>query len=189
MDDIQASLGSPAGIVHTVVASSPIRQRSAAAAPPTLLARYHEPMIEILIPGRGDLHLQHLVLDMNGTLATDGTLIPGVAERVAMLKRQLEVVVVTADTHGGVGRLDPSVRVILTSAHSEDGLAPGARLGLRTASAGVRYAEVLGMFRHPKAVAQSQATATQGDPMNKPSKVVQRKHRKKKGKKVSLRHQ
>lgn len=30
---------------------------------------------------------------------------------------------------------------------------------------------------------------SEGDPMNKPSRVVQRKHRKKKGKKVSLRNQ
>jgi hypothetical protein len=48
--------------------------------------------------------------------------------------------------------------------------------------------KVVRTFHHPKA-AESRATETQGDPMNKPSRVVQRKHRKKKGKKVSLRNQ
>lgn len=83
--------------------------------------RYHEPMIEITIPGRGDLHLHHLVLDMNGTLATDGIVNAGVADRVAILKRQLDVVVVTADTHGGAALLerDLAVRAIRLSPGKE----------------------------------------------------------------------
>lgn len=78
-------------------------------------------MIEIPIPGRGDLHLHHLVLDMNGTLATDGIVIAGVADRVAMLKGQLDVVVVTADTHGGAALLerDLAVRAIRLSPGKE----------------------------------------------------------------------
>ena len=36
-------------------------------------------MIEIDIPGYKTLHLEHLVLDYNGTLAVDGVLIDGVA--------------------------------------------------------------------------------------------------------------
>ena len=34
-------------------------------------------MIEIDIPVRGLLHLEHTVLDVNGTLALDGRLLPG----------------------------------------------------------------------------------------------------------------
>lgn len=58
-------------------------------------------MIEIDIPDFGDLQLAHLVLDYNGTIAMDGRLITGVAERLAMLAEMLTVHVVTADTFGG----------------------------------------------------------------------------------------
>ncbi|HBI27990.1 MAG TPA: ATPase P, partial [Peptococcaceae bacterium] len=39
-------------------------------------------MIVIDIPGRGELNLQHLVLDYNGTIAFDGSLIKGVEEEL-----------------------------------------------------------------------------------------------------------
>ncbi|MFZ5918874.1 MAG: HAD family hydrolase [Chloroflexota bacterium] len=52
------------------------------------------------IPGRERLSLRHLVLDLNGTIALDGELLPGVAERVAVLRDQMAVYLLTADTHG-----------------------------------------------------------------------------------------
>lgn len=57
-------------------------------------------MLTIDIPGRGPLELEYLLLDLNGTVAHDGALQPGVASAVAELRRVLEVIVVTADTHG-----------------------------------------------------------------------------------------
>jgi soluble P-type ATPase len=57
-------------------------------------------MIEIDIPGYKKLTLKHLVLDFNGTLACDGTLLPGVSERLNALSGKLNVVVLTADTFG-----------------------------------------------------------------------------------------
>ncbi|MBN2010216.1 ATPase P [candidate division KSB1 bacterium] len=59
-------------------------------------------MIRIDIPGLGKLELKHLVLDYNGTLACDGILLDGVAQRLEQLKNQLEIHVVTADTFGTV---------------------------------------------------------------------------------------
>jgi soluble P-type ATPase len=59
-------------------------------------------MIEIDIPGYKTLHLEHLVLDYNGTLAVDGKLIDGVAEMLAALSTHLEIHVITADTFGQV---------------------------------------------------------------------------------------
>lgn len=41
-----------------------------------------------------------LLLDFSGTLARDGVLIPGVAERIRALAERLRVVVLTADTFG-----------------------------------------------------------------------------------------
>lgn len=46
--------------------------------------------------------IRHLLLDYNGTLAVDGELLPGVAERLRRLAEQLEIHVLTADTHGSV---------------------------------------------------------------------------------------
>ena len=57
-------------------------------------------MIEITIPGGDPLLLAHALLDFNGTLAQDGMLIEGVAERLRSLATQLQIHVVTADTTG-----------------------------------------------------------------------------------------
>jgi P-type E1-E2 ATPase len=57
-------------------------------------------MLSIDIPGHGILELEHLVLDLNGTLTLDGSLIPGVPEALASLEESLHVVVITADAHG-----------------------------------------------------------------------------------------
>lgn len=62
-------------------------------------------MIQVVVPGRGVLEFHHLVLDLNGTLATDGFVPPPVAERVRGLTASLQVHVVTADTFGTAGAL------------------------------------------------------------------------------------
>ncbi|MFV0347894.1 MAG: HAD family hydrolase [Halodesulfovibrio sp.] len=61
-------------------------------------------MLRIDIPGRGPLTLSTLILDYNGTLAKDGTLLDGVAERLQALGPLLHIIVLTADTHGTVAR-------------------------------------------------------------------------------------
>jgi soluble P-type ATPase len=63
-------------------------------------------MIELDIPGRGVLRLQHLVTDVNGTLAADGRLIDGVAKSLLGLRDRLEIHLLTADTHGRQDLLD-----------------------------------------------------------------------------------
>lgn len=62
--------------------------------------------IRLCIPGGPTLRLQHLVLDVNGTLACDGKLEPGVAERLAELGQKLRVHLLTADTHGRQQAID-----------------------------------------------------------------------------------
>jgi soluble P-type ATPase len=57
-------------------------------------------MLEVSVPGRETLRLEHLVLDFNGTLARDGVLIGGVAECIMRLVGMLSVHVVTGDTFG-----------------------------------------------------------------------------------------
>ncbi|CAG9168100.1 hypothetical protein LMG23992_01018 [Cupriavidus laharis] len=57
-------------------------------------------MIELDIPGFGLLTASALALDFNGTLAQDGRLISGVAERINKLADSLRVHVITGDTYG-----------------------------------------------------------------------------------------
>ncbi len=61
-------------------------------------------MIEIVVPGYRAFALEHLVLDFNGTLACDGTLLPGVRERLGALAGCLTIHVLTADTFGMAGK-------------------------------------------------------------------------------------
>lgn len=62
-------------------------------------------MLSIDVPGHGAIRLAHLVCDYNGTLARDGYLIDGVAERLAALAGALQVHVLTADTFGRAKRM------------------------------------------------------------------------------------
>jgi P-type E1-E2 ATPase len=62
-------------------------------------------MLTIDVPGHVMLQLEYLVLDLNGTIAEDGRLLPGVAEAVSRLSLELKVIVVTADTHGTAEKL------------------------------------------------------------------------------------
>ena len=57
-------------------------------------------MLQISIPGRADLRLEHLVMDYNGTLACDGLLLPGVRECMEALSDRVRIHVLTADTFG-----------------------------------------------------------------------------------------
>jgi P-type E1-E2 ATPase len=57
-------------------------------------------MVELEIPGRGTLQIEHLVCDVNGTLAVDGELLPRVAEAIERLRSKLTIHLVTANTHG-----------------------------------------------------------------------------------------
>jgi soluble P-type ATPase len=90
-------------------------------------------MIDITIPGFGELHLAHLVLDYNGTLAVDGKMLPGVSDRLAGLAGRLDVHVVTADTFGlvqsAMGGLDATVTVLPADRQDEAKLAYVRRLG------------------------------------------------------------
>jgi P-type E1-E2 ATPase len=63
-------------------------------------------MIELNIPGRGVLTIEHLVMDVNGTLAVDGILIDDVAKRIGSLRDRLTVHLLTADTHGKQATID-----------------------------------------------------------------------------------
>lgn len=57
-------------------------------------------MLNVKIPGREELVLNHLILDYNGTIAEDGLIIDGIKPRLEQLSEKLSIYVITADTHG-----------------------------------------------------------------------------------------
>ena len=67
---------------------------------------YNKFMIELNIPGRGLVQLQHLVCDVNGTLAVDGQLPEDVKYRLNVLRDRLVLHLLTADTHGRQDMID-----------------------------------------------------------------------------------
>jgi P-type E1-E2 ATPase len=71
-------------------------------------------VIELSIPGLGTYHIQHLVLDVNGTVARDGVLIDGIAERIAELQELLAIHLLTADTYGGQATIDEALGLTAT---------------------------------------------------------------------------
>ncbi len=56
------------------------------------------------IPGFGPLDIRHLVLDFNGTLATDGIVAAEVRSRLKALAEGVAIHVITADTRGNAAR-------------------------------------------------------------------------------------
>jgi P-type E1-E2 ATPase len=69
-------------------------------------------MIELNIPGRGRIQIQHLVSDVNGTLAVDGQIISGVASRLTRLQDRLTIHLLTADTHGRQDEIDRQLGLV-----------------------------------------------------------------------------
>lgn len=68
-------------------------------------------MITLNISGRDPLLFEHLVCDVNGTLAIDGQLMEGVARQLNRLRDRLELHLLTADTHGRQSIIDQQIGV------------------------------------------------------------------------------
>ncbi len=95
-------------------------------------------MISCAIPGRDTIEISHLVCDMNGTLALDGSLLPGVAEAFEQLKDLVEIHIVSADTHGTLSELE---RVLGDRVSHYKRLQPGSE-----AEQKLEYIEALGAY-------------------------------------------
>lgn len=71
-------------------------------------------MLTYAIPGASPIEVTYLVLDLNGTLTDGGRLIAGVGDRLTTLARDVEIHVVTADTHGSAARTIADLPVSLS---------------------------------------------------------------------------
>ena len=57
-------------------------------------------MISIEIPGWGNIGIENIVLDLNGTIATDGKIPLEVKEKITSLVEKIKIYILTADTQG-----------------------------------------------------------------------------------------
>jgi len=76
--------------------------------------------IHLDIPGWESLRLEDLVLDVNGTVALDGEVLPGVAERLAALSVSLTTHLITAGTQGRAAEIAERLGVRLTCIEAKD---------------------------------------------------------------------
>ncbi|MBW1717578.1 MAG: hypothetical protein JRJ77_17480 [Deltaproteobacteria bacterium] len=88
-------------------------------------------VIDIAIPGMGNYEVEHLVLDLNGTIALGGRIIEGVEERLEKLSQKLDITVVTADTNKNAERLlgDLPVSIFIIKETQENDQKLGVVLG------------------------------------------------------------
>lgn len=91
-------------------------------------------MIVFDIPQRGEIAIEHVLLDFNGTVAIDGTLIPGVAGKLAQLASRVTVHVITADTNNSarlqLAEVPCTLEIIGRERQDRAKLAYAERLGL-----------------------------------------------------------
>ena len=59
-------------------------------------------MISVSIPGWGDLDIEYLVIDYNGTCAFDGKMKESVKEMLERVSRYIKVFIITSDTYGNI---------------------------------------------------------------------------------------
>ncbi len=77
-------------------------------------------MISTNIPGWGNMDVENLVLDLNGTIATDGRIPPETKEKINSLAEKLKVYIVTADTQGTAAEETRDINAALVSIGEEN---------------------------------------------------------------------
>lgn len=110
--------------------------------------------LAIHVAGHAELRLEHLLLDVNGTLTNRGALVDGVAERLAALAGTLEIHLLSADTFGTLaqvaGALGARARLVASGEEKADvvgelGSARCAAIGNGANDAAMLHAAALGI--------------------------------------------
>jgi soluble P-type ATPase len=77
-------------------------------------------MIKMVIPGCGDMEIENIVLDLNGTIATDGKIPSEVKEKINSLSDKAKIYILTADTQGTASEESSDMSVELLKVSEED---------------------------------------------------------------------
>ena len=72
------------------------------------------------IPGWGSINIENIVIDLDGTIATDGRVTPEVKEKINSLSYQAKIYVLTADTQGTANKEILGMNVELVKTPEED---------------------------------------------------------------------
>lgn len=78
--------------------------------------------MKIDIPGTGEIEIENLLMDYNGTLAVDGQIVDGVKDKINELSCLVKIHVITADTFGTVQKTleDTHCTVIVLPGENQD---------------------------------------------------------------------
>jgi soluble P-type ATPase len=77
-------------------------------------------MITISIPGWGNMDIENIIFDLNGTIATDGRIPIEVKEKIKSLSAKAKVYILTADTQGTANEEIRDMKVYLVKIEEED---------------------------------------------------------------------
>jgi soluble P-type ATPase len=77
-------------------------------------------MINIDIPGWENIAIENIVLDLNGTIATDGKISVDVKEKIKFLSQKMKVYILTADTQGTASEESKDIGIELVKIPGED---------------------------------------------------------------------
>jgi soluble P-type ATPase len=115
---------------------------------------YNTCMIELNIPGKGRLQLEHLVCDLNGTLTLDGALPDGMVRKLNALRDRLRIHLVSADTLGNLASIERQLRI---DAIRIDPLAEAEQKAAYVCSLGVEQVAAIGQGANDAAMLKEAA--------------------------------
>jgi soluble P-type ATPase len=76
--------------------------------------------IEIDVPGWGSLDIDNIVIDLDGTLATDGKIAPEVKEKIGALSNLAKIYILTANPQGPANEEIPGMKAEFIKVSHED---------------------------------------------------------------------
>jgi soluble P-type ATPase len=120
--------------------------------------------IQLEIPGEAAVKVDHLLLDVNGTLTNRGQLLDGVSERLSQLREVVEVQLLSADTFGTLDQLSTELGVKATRVqHGSEKRALAIELGADRCAAvgnGRNDAEMFSVVKLALAVVGAEGAAS-----------------------------
>lgn len=79
-------------------------------------------MMTINIPGWGNIDIKNILIDLNGTLATDGRIPPEIKKKIQLLSEKVKIYILTADTQGTADEEIREMEVELVKIPEEDSI-------------------------------------------------------------------
>ncbi|HOV90939.1 MAG TPA: HAD family hydrolase [Syntrophorhabdaceae bacterium] len=85
-------------------------------------------MISVSIPGWGDLNIEYLVVDYNGTCAFDGKIKEQARDLMEKISRYIKVFIITSDTYGNIDNEVNTIGFSIIKVNKEESGAEKARI-------------------------------------------------------------